>query len=567
LEVVQTPLELLELGHSAQSFSFYNRQQLKVVIPLRYLSLTGRHLYDGQSYVQTKLNHYSRLDFLDLIDELSSAYLKEINISQNETKDIFIARVLESTRQIGDVLSKQEKALREFYQGEHFSFIESEQALVIGHTFHPYPKSREGLELSEQLKYSPEYKGSFKLHWFLVSPKVLTYQNSAYRDIDWATQIFDNDKASNQYPTTHIPFPVHPWQKQFLLKNESIKRYLKAGLVLDLGEQALAQDWQATTSLRCIYQKNSDFMLKFSLSARLTNSIRHLQEVEVVRGIQALDVFSSKIGQQLTSHNPTLHLIGEPGFMAINDETGKIISESIVVARDNPFKENQSVLPLATLTQEHPFIGDSLIARFIKQHAERTQTTLGESATLWFSVFIDIAISPLLSIQSQFGIYLGAHQQNLVIEVDDNRLPIKTYFRDCQGTGYEQTAYNDFLKSCPSLDQKNGNILPKEIGNTLFSYYVIINSVFGVIASIGGAKLLSEEKLILIFRKKLEELQAQGLRDDSCIVRLLNHDRLATKGNFGCCLKNFNENTLANPVGIYVPMINPLVALDSEARG
>src|SRR5690606_15312427 len=142
IESTYTPLELRELGHSEQSFSFYNRQGLKVLIPIKSYSLTGRHLLDGQSYVQTKLNHYSRLSFEDIIAELTSLYEE----TSSEARALFLARVFESTKFLQEVLADQGSALQEFYAGDHFSFIEAEQALVIGHTFHPYPKSREGFD-------------------------------------------------------------------------------------------------------------------------------------------------------------------------------------------------------------------------------------------------------------------------------------------------------------------------------------------------------------------------------------------------------------------------------------
>ncbi len=48
-------------------------------------------------------------------------------------------------------------------------FLAAEQALVLGHPWHPTPKSREGLSDAEARLYSPELRGSFPLHWMAVA--------------------------------------------------------------------------------------------------------------------------------------------------------------------------------------------------------------------------------------------------------------------------------------------------------------------------------------------------------------------------------------------------------------
>lgn len=57
-------------------------------------------------------------------------------------------------------------------------FLAAEQALVLGHPWHPTPKSREGLSEAEARLYSPELRGSFPLHWMAVAPSVLAAESA-----------------------------------------------------------------------------------------------------------------------------------------------------------------------------------------------------------------------------------------------------------------------------------------------------------------------------------------------------------------------------------------------------
>ena len=72
---------------------------------------------------------------------------------------------------------------------------------------------------------------------------------------------------------------------------------------------------------------------------------------------------------------------------------------------------------------------DSLIANISQKYALNTQ----QSAELWLDKFLSICIEPLLWILSYYGIALEAHQQNLLVKLDTDGLPIYCYYRDSQG--------------------------------------------------------------------------------------------------------------------------------------
>ncbi len=159
--------------------------------------------------------------------------------------------------------------------------------------------------------------------------------------------------------------------------------------------------------------------------------------------------------------------------------------------------------------------------------------------------------------QSEYGILLGSHQQNMILEIQDDR-PYKSYFRDCNGTGYSSLGYNLFHATVPSLVKENGNILEGEEANFLFGYYVIINTTFNVISSIAHSGWISEEELIICFRNFLLDLKKKNPKDSSFLDYLLERESLMHKGNFFCSIKDINQNTESNPLAIYTEIPNPL---------
>jgi N2-citryl-N6-acetyl-N6-hydroxylysine synthase len=78
--------------------------------------------------------------------------------------------------------------------------------------------------------------------------------------------------------------PMHPWQADHLLTQTWCQELVTQGLLSDLGEAG--ERWLPTSSSRSLYSASNRDMIKFSLSVRLTNSVRTLSVKEVERGIR-----------------------------------------------------------------------------------------------------------------------------------------------------------------------------------------------------------------------------------------------------------------------------------------
>ena len=484
--------------------------------------------------------------------------MSKIYKTSPEQLDVFNKRIIDSVENIKVSLDLRAMDLCSQYKNENMDFNTAEQALVIGHTFHPHPKNRDEMSGEDYKKYAPETGGNFDLEWFLVSSDILHVHNSDnFKNKQWNEELFRS--VSNEEILGFAPFPVHPWQKEILLAHPSIKNHINNKKLVVLNSISSPEKWYPTSSLRSVYNKKSPYMLKFSLSVRLTNSIRHLLPHEVIRGLQVMDVFSTETGKQFLNTYPDFHILYEPGFMAIKDSAGGILNESIVSLRMNPFlSDDSNKIVLATLTQEHPVEGMSLIgSQLSKLTLKNSHSNMKEISYDWFKKFLEVAIKPLLMAQANYGVMLGAHQQNLILEIK-NSLPSKAFFRDCQGTGYSRLGFDLFSRDVDLMTLENGNVLDSKMGNTLFSYYLFINSTFAVISTLAKEAQVTEREYFKILRAEMESWLSEGVKDDTCFKYLLDSEVLWQKGNFLCSIINMNENTTENPLAIYNEMKNPI---------
>ena len=561
----------LALDHSATSFlnSFLlewdqkkvNPESIEVtllnrslLLPLKIHSSVGRHHYQTPYYLLSN-GEKIELEFLDLVKVVVED-LSVILKTDESQKNHFLSRVMNSADNIEEYLRLRFADFSNL-SSKGVNFKEAEQGLFVGHTFHPTPKSRSEFDPSSLLKYSPETAGHFPLHWFLLH-KSIFFQKLAqnYERPQWVFELFQNEfNDKKTIEKDYIPFPVHPWQKKYLLKNKDIADYLNEKLIIDLG--ASDKEWFPTSSLRTLYAPHSEYMLKFSMNLRLTNSVRNLLVHELDRGLQVHDVFTHSEGEKFSKENPTFEVIHEPVYAGIKDSQGEIIQESLIVGRFNPFMKDSEAIVVATLTQDDLEFGHNRLYHYVQNLTQANSKSFEVNATAWFKKFLDVSIVPLIEAQANYGILLGAHQQNLILEMKEN-LPIRSYFRDCNGTGYSELGHSLFGKDVKSLVHSNGNILDKESASFLFGYYVIINSTFNILSSLAHSGKVTEEKLLQVLRSTLKSLKDKTPKDSSFIDYLLYSPTLQHKGNFLCSLRNINENTEKNPLAIYTEISNPI---------
>lgn len=506
----------------------------EILIPIKHFSPTGEH-----DYLDYALKGFERIPNHLILDEV----IEQLRgLGSNADFELFAKRIRSSCEVITRALYKRRFELHTLYANNSISYLQAEQMLVFGHPSHPYPKLREGFNEQDLELYSPEFAGSFNLQWLAVQEDAIRIHYKNENSLKTLAQIEGLD-----YHDGFELLPMHPWQWQRLKKLPWVNDLLTAGKIKELNS-AEKYRWSATTSVRTIYAEHSKIMLKYSLDVRITNSIRHLQENEVVRGMQFIDVMNTEKGREFKLATKNFNILTEPGYAGLIDPKGQLHTASIVTWRDNPFTSETAInaINLSALTQVSPFDNSNLLLKRIPAYRENILE--------WFDHYLQVVLTPFLIAAGDFGFYFGAHQQNIILKLSDAGLPTEVYFRDCQGTGYEASAYKELGLTHAS----NGNDVSREIGNKLIGYYLIINSAFGVTSALARTNLVAEKELLVRLRSFLQSLPR--FKDHSFVNYLLESEFIYKKNNFICSLDNHNENTIDNPFALYHKIENPIYA-------
>ena len=248
--------------------------QAQLFVPLSYVSRVGRHRIAAlpQIFQKGQKLNFSAVAMVSLLLE---------ELVQQSEGHVDAASLVERWIQSRDALqqflnirAEDFDALVQVEQG----FIESEQALILGHSMHPAPKSRTGFVHEDWQKYSPEACGQTQLHYWLVAPEYIaegTALEQAFsiqlkQEIKW--HLSESELETLAAYAHYKLLPLHPWQARYLQSKvwfKSLKAKLK---IIDLGEKAWI--FSPTTSVRTLASFNAPWMLKPSLSVMITNSIR-----------------------------------------------------------------------------------------------------------------------------------------------------------------------------------------------------------------------------------------------------------------------------------------------------
>ena len=538
--------------------------QAQLFVPLSYVSRVGRHRIAAlpQIFQKGQKLNFSAVAMVSLL-------LEEL-VQQSEGR-VDAASLVERWIQSRDALqqflnirAEDFDALVQLEQG----FIESEQALILGHSMHPAPKSRTGFVHEDWQKYSPEACGQTQMHYWLVAPEYIaegTALEQAFsiqlkQEIKW--HLSESELETLAAYAHYKLLPLHPWQARYLQSKvwfKSLKAKLK---IIDLGEKAWI--FSPTTSVRTLASFNAPWMLKPSLSVMITNSIRVNLAKECHRGEMTHRLWHSELGQSILKQCPTLKAVNDPAWIALQLD-GEIIDETICIVRDQPFTPEQQVTCIASLCQDHPVEERNRFNALFDQIA--SQQKLNDKAQIahdWFKTFLNISLSPLMYVYHRYGMAFESHQQNVLVELKDG-WPQWLWLRDNQGFYYIEELADEILQQFPELNDKAHAVGSKAFVDERFSYYFFGNTLFGIINAIGATGFVSEQDLLSVLQQHLFDLLKQ-YPESSLIQSLLYQPTLPYKGNLLTRLHELDE--LIAPVenqSVYIQLANPLYIKQEDA--
>ncbi|WP_325891791.1 IucA/IucC family protein [Grimontia sp. NTOU-MAR1] len=519
----------------------------KLAVNVEYRSLVGNHRF-GEVLIQFDKFSWKVVSETHALQQLIEGIF-HAKSAAFECKQELMLRVIESQRLMTQYIEER----RGDPSLSKPNFIDAEQSLLFGHWQHPTPKSRQGMLEYHHAFYAPETKGRFPLHYFSID-RALIKQRSAI-PLTAEEVITESLPAAADKPETHIVVPMHPLQAQWLLHQNDIRALIKTGDIKDLG--SYGPEFTATSSVRSLYHPNLDWMYKFSLPVKITNSLRVNKRHELDAGVVMATLYR-KTG--FSERHACFKVITDPAYITV-DLSGQEESGFEVIIRENPFPEGkaQDVVTIAALTQS-PMPGESsMLYDVISKLANRNESDYLRIAIKWFAKYWECAIEPMIALYDEHGIALEAHQQNSVIEMKEG-LPSVYYFRDNQGF-YLSKAYRGYLAIMePDSVTVDSLYFDDDVICDRFAYYLFINHLFSIIGRMGADGLVEERILISFVQQRLYALRNTLSGAGKLFVeRLLSESAIPVKANLLTRVHDVDELLADNEQAIYCTISNPLV--------
>jgi siderophore synthetase component len=555
------------------------RLGLELLAPLAYRSPTGQHRW--QAPVRLAAPPPAAPAPLDHVT-LAALLGKELALAAGDAGGgalgELVAGVAESAANVARFLAAD--AAPGAQPQPATPFIAAEQSLAFGHPLHPAAKSRPQLHFEEVARYAPELGAAFPLHWFRADRSIVAEDSALAGDL-WggsrgqspprssATGVLAALLAADPQVEAAIArsaaadrdgsafVPVHPWQARRLLERPEVRSLLDAGLLADLGPQGAP--WRPTSSLRTLYRADAPFMLKLSLCVRITNSVRASLAKELARGVEAHRLLEAGLGAELAARFPRFAIVRDPAWVTIR--SGAAAESGFeAILRENPYREGSPVdaTVVAALCAEPRAGGPSRLASIVLELARATGRPVDAVARQWLRRYLEAVADPLLWLDAEWGVALEAHQQNVVLELEDG-WPAGCRYRDNQGYYFKRSFAARLRRLLPDLNRASDTVCDDDVADERFGYYLAINNLLGVVGALGVAGLAGERDLLADLAGHL-----RSAPDSPLVHTLLGARRLRCKANLRTRLAGMDE--LVGPLAtqsVYVEIDNPL----STGRG
>lgn len=445
-------------------------------------------------------------------------------------------------------------------------FVDSEQSLLFGHSAHPTPKSRQGLADWLHATYAPEMAGRFQLAYFAVRRDLVDQGSctgvSAGAMVAAMLEGEEGGKPALTLAGDRVLVPAHPLQAQWLLSQPAVCEAIARGDIQPLGSHGPM--FAATSSVRTLYCEDAEWMFKFSIPVKVTNSLR-INKAHELRAGMVMARLIERTG--FLDAEPQFRVIQDPAYLTVR-LPGLRESGFEVILRENPFGRGRErgTVSVAALTQDpldgHP----SRLHGLIEGLALNEGRSLAAVSRDWFRHYLRCAIEPALRLYDEHGIALEAHQQNSLLDLGAG-YPSHYYYRDNQGYYLSEARRRDLEALCPDVGETPELFYQDAMIRDRFCYYLVVNQLFSVIARFGQDGLLEEAELLDLLRHSLRQWR-ERLRGPALplVDTLLNDARLPYKGNLLTRVHDVDELNAELEMAVYTSIPNPLLGTRSALR-
>lgn len=420
-------------------------------------------------------------------------------------------------------------------------YCTSEQSLLYGHPFHPFPKNSKGFTDQDVQKYSPELRTSFQLCYIAVRQDVYAQE---WVDDEAAMDLHDLLRSHvepilKEKSGMYGLLPVHPWQYAYISSLTEVQSYIDDQKLILLGNAGPSV--YPTSSVRTVYVPAWNCNIKLSLNMQITNMIR-TNSAEQMR--RTLDASRYVRQHDCFGAEPNTHIAYETGVATCAFDDEELTSLFTVAYRPIEFDP------------AHTYVLSSLVEAPLPGMRSRLMTMLGggrKTAEQWLGCYLACSLLPIVRAAGEQGIHFEAHLQNTLVTLKEG-MPVAFIVRDLEGVSVDEELVREQDRNASDL-----LFYSREKAWARTSYYFIVNHLGSLIHAMARDVNVREEHFWKQVREVLlEELDRTG---NAYVQHLLTTDSFLAKQNLVSCLRGFSQTPA------YVPVSNVMKRIGSEVRG
>lgn len=518
---------LFLINYNTNAYSIYFPTSDEIIFgTLSFYSAMGEH-----EYADFYANEERGLDY---------SYLVQLIVKELKDKhpQITAERSIDFSNKVDNSFQKLALFLEHSDEQHKFDYLTSEQSLLYGHPFHPFPKNTLGFTEDEVKRFCPELRTSFQLCYVAVRKDI--YQEewvSEDRRIELHKSVKEHvQQVLKGKVDSYAILPIHPWQYEHVKTVKEVEDYIKQEKIIPLGRFGPVA--YPTSSIRTVYIPDMNCNIKLSLNIQITNMMRTNNKEQMRRTMDATRYILQRNCFQEDSATKISYEVGVCTCHFANEDVTKLFT---IVYRPIEFDV------------ERTFVLSSLIETPVNRNHSRLYSLIGnKKMEQWFKRYLEISLLPIVRLAEEKGIHFEAHLQNSLLTIK-NGMPETFIIRDLEGVSVNIEKVEDGIDTTGPLFYK------KEEAWARTAYYFVVNHLGSLIHVIAKDANMVEEYFWGIVRDVL--LQEYKTKANEFILHLVTTKTFAAKKNMISCLIGKSE------APSYIPVKNIIKKLGSETYG
>ncbi|WP_261378385.1 IucA/IucC family protein [Paenibacillus agilis] len=506
-EFCQENRNLLSVDSEGRNFTLYfPTSGVTLSGMFSFYSAIGEHDYKSM-YIQEE----REIHCAELVQWIVKELQQQDSLVTDKTVQSFTNRVDNSYRNLALYLKQSAHA-------PISNYLSSEQSLLYGHPFHPFPKNTRGFTEDEVSMYCPELQPSFPLCYLAVKKTVFQEewvsqgrQTKLHESVEeHALSVLASKRDEYEI------LPIHPWQYKHVQTVKAVRDYIAQENIILLG--SLGPIAYPTSSVRTVYVPDMKCNIKLSLDIQITNMMRNNNKEQMRR---TLDASNYLLQHNCFDSHPHTEISYEEGVCTCQFEDDEVTKLFTIAYRPIEF-DVTSTFVMSSLI-ESPALGEP---------ARLFSLIDGTQLEQWFRRYLEISLLSIVRVAEEKGIHFEAHSQNCLLTIK-NGMPHTFIIRDLEGVSVNQEKVAD------TIDKTGLLFYEKEKAWARTSYYFIVNHLGSLIHALAKSAQATEEYFWTIVRDVLTDEVKH--HHNEYILHLLEAEGFYAKRNMMSCLAGVSE--------------------------